>query len=63
MKDGAAQVSYGYDDVGNVLSVTDSKGNETSYTWDKSNRMKTVRFDANTVTYEYDANGNRECVK
>jgi RHS repeat-associated protein len=62
MKDGTAQIAYDYDAVGNVTTVTDSKGNETSYTWDKSSRMKTVSFDGNTLTYEYDANGNRESI-
>lgn len=53
------QLKYDYDAVGNITKVTDKKGNETSYTSDKSSRMETVTRQGQTTTYSYDDNGRR----
>ena len=48
-----------YDAVGNLLSVTDPEGNETSYQYDRLDRQVTVTDPlGNTSTEEYDADGN-----
>ena len=48
-----------YDVVGNLLSVTDPEGNETSYQYDRLDRQVTVTDPlGNTSTEEYDADGN-----
>ena len=62
IKEGAVQVGYTYDDVGNILTITDKKGFVTTYTYDKSSRMKTVSFNGRVTTYNYDINGNRESI-
>lgn len=56
--------TYGYDDQGNLLRVTDALGNTTSYTYDALNRLKTA-VDAlnNTTSYDYDALDNVVTVK
>ncbi len=50
-KNGAAYLSYTYDELGNATDI-----NGTAYTYDKCSRMKT----AGDVSYEYDENGNLE---
>ncbi len=61
-KDGKTQVSYVYDEIGNIISVTDRQGNTTEYTYDRSSRMETVSFEGRTAAYEYDENGNRKSI-
>jgi YD repeat-containing protein len=62
VKDKKVQISYTYDAVGNVASVTDLTGFQTFYTYDKSSRMETVTFNGKTTDYSYDKNGNRESI-
>ena len=54
--------TYGYDDNGNRLSMTDVKNGSpivTSYAYDVLNRLKQTVQDGNTVNYEYDGSGNK----
>lgn len=60
-------ITYKYDEAGNVVSVTDKRNNQTTYTYDGNNRIKTATtpIDAgvrNTTAYEYDAAGNVKSV-
>ena len=52
--------SYGYDALGNLVSMTDGEGHTTSYTYDGAGRMRSLT-DAlgNTTTYGYDDLGRR----
>ena len=55
---------YGYDANGNItssLETTPQGAKTTDYSYDKLNRLKTVVYpdERGTVTYEYDAAGNR----
>lgn len=50
---------YGYDDMGNVVSVTDARTNTTTYQYDDFNRIKCTEQPGVVVTeYGYDAHGN-----
>ncbi len=52
-------MSLDYDLNGNVESITDPRGNRTSYTYDAVGRTTKVhRPDSTEVHFEYDANGN-----
>ena len=55
--------SYGYDGVGNQITVTDANGNTTTYAYDSTNELTTVT-DAlgDTTVYGYDAAGNQQTV-
>lgn len=51
--------AYFYDEVGNLLRVTSSTGQSTSYTYDNLNRLtKTIYPDTTAETYLYDVGGN-----
>ena len=58
--------SFGYDDVGNVTSVTDPNGNTTTFAFDNERRM-TQRTEASPFGYvtnwEYDDNGNQTSIQ
>jgi len=41
---------YGYDPEGNVSSITDPEGNETTYQYDLLNRLLNVTQPGNTAT-------------
>ena len=45
-KDGNIEIQYTYDEVGNILTVTDKTGFVITNTYDKSNRLKTVKFNS-----------------
>ena len=50
---------FGYDSVGNRVSVTSADSKTTSYTYDEFNRVETVTQPGDIVTsYDYDVNGN-----
>ncbi len=53
-------LTYGYDNVGNVLAVTDGarSGYDSSYEYDTLDRLKRV-FDRGATAFTYDAQGNR----
>ncbi len=56
-KDGVT-TSYGYDSVGNAISMTNPSGTST-YEYDKCNRLlKAVDPSSNETLYGYDAHGN-----
>ena len=50
-------VTYTYDPVGRLGSMTDGAGTET-YTYDPANRLATVTRGTQTFTYGYDPNSN-----
>lgn len=52
---------FGYDDVGNVNSVTDPRGNETVSEWDSRRMLELVTAPTpfgHQTAYDYDDNGN-----
>lgn len=50
---------YGYDDNGNILTITSNAGN-TTYKYDNLNQLKKETLpDGTTISYEYDVVGNR----
>lgn len=51
--------SFEYDDLGNKTKMTDSKGQETKYEYDKANRLTKTVYPDGTISYSYDASGNR----
>ena len=54
-----ATTTYSYDLRGNLLSVTDTKGNVSTMTYDTLNRKLTMHdSDMGNWSYTYDANGN-----
>ena len=54
-----ATTNYQYDLLGNLLSVTDTKGNASSMTYDTLGRKVTMHDpDMGNWSYTYDANGN-----
>ena len=54
-----ATTTYSYDLRGNLLSVTDTKGNVSTMTYDSLNRKLTMHDpDMGNWAYTYDANGN-----
>jgi RHS repeat-associated protein len=55
----AYQVRYGYNENGNIVSVTDNKGNKTTSEYDVLNRLITETDAMGGVTkFEYDARNN-----
>ncbi|MCB1590082.1 MAG: RHS repeat protein, partial [Xanthomonadales bacterium] len=55
-----AETLYEYDVSGNLIKVTDPKGLDTSYVYDKLNDQTELHSpDTGTTTYEYDSAGNR----
>jgi RHS repeat-associated protein len=53
-------VQYGYDAVGNRTSLTNARGQATTFTYDNLNRLTGINYpDGSTVAYTYDAVGNR----
>jgi RHS repeat-associated protein len=55
--DATPDVSYTYDTIGRVASMTDGAGTE-SYGYDTAGRLTTVTRGTATYTYGYDNNGN-----
>ena len=53
------KVTYTYDEVGNVSGMTNSRGQITTYEYDKAGRVIKQSDEAGTITYTYDANGNK----
>lgn len=52
-------IQYGYDNEGNVNSVTDPNGHTIGYSYDPLNRLITITQPGSVVTaYTYDAHGN-----
>jgi YD repeat-containing protein len=50
---------FGYDDMGNVVSVTDARTNTTTHQYDAFNRLKCTEQPGEVVTdYGYDTHGN-----
>jgi RHS repeat-associated protein len=64
-----ASFTWGYDEVGNVLSAAQTIGSNAdngtwTYTYDDQNRLKTAQLNSNpTTTYGYDGAGNRTSVQ
>ncbi len=55
----AVATAYGYDERGNLTSVTDPKGNATTYQYDALSRnTKTVYADGKALSYAYDKDSN-----
>src|ERR1017187_3344432 len=53
---------YQYDNVGNVVALTDANGHVSPFTYEAVNRRISEKYpdlSHNTVTYTYDAVGNR----
>ncbi|WLR51865.1 DNRLRE domain-containing protein [Bacillus tianshenii] len=56
-------VSLGYDEVGNVTSITDGKQNTTSFNYNANNELaKVTDPKLNETVYNYDGVGNRTSV-
>ena len=53
------KVTYTYDEAGNVSGLTNSRGQVTTYEYDKAGRVIRQSDEAGTITYIYDANGNK----
>ena len=54
-----ATTTYSYDVLGNLLTLTDAKGNVSTMTYDTLSRKTSMHDpDMGTWTYVYDANGN-----
>ncbi|ANJ08051.1 RHS repeat-associated core domain-containing protein [Streptomyces parvulus] len=51
-------VTFTYDVLGRTDTVTDGRGVETVYTYDKRDRLKTQTSDGKLTTFVYDADGN-----
>ncbi|PZR73710.1 MAG: hypothetical protein DLM73_10150 [Chthoniobacterales bacterium] len=53
---------FGYDEVGNLTSVQDPRGNITTFAYDERNRRKSATnpapFNDQTTTWQYDATNN-----
>jgi len=53
------EIIYGYDNMGNLQSLVDANGKETTYGYDLFNRLATVTQPGSVVTqYGYDSHGN-----
>ncbi len=55
-----ADVTYVYDNVGNLVSATDSGGGVVSHTYDALGRVLSEGNGARTLTYRYDEAGRRK---
>lgn len=54
-----ATTSYTYDSEGNLIKISDAKGNDTYLSYDTLGRKKSMNDpDMNVWNYEYDLNGN-----
>ena len=57
-----ASYAYSYDHAGNKLTSTetiDGKEQTTNFTYDDDNRLLSMKTGKESITYEYDKNGNR----
>lgn len=54
------QTTYSYDQLGNQTSLTDAKGQVTSYTYNKANQLETTSLPGSDaqIHYSYDKNGS-----
>ncbi len=56
--------TLGYDTLSRISMVTDGNGNQTSYTYNKLDRIQTISYknasggDTSSITYSYDDDGN-----
>ena len=56
---GDRSLNYTYDSKGNVATITDSKNQTTSFTYDIMDRVVEIQYPNNTIEkYTYDNNGN-----
>lgn len=51
------KVTYTYDEGGNVKTMTNSRGQKTTYEYDKVDRVIRQSDAAGTITYTYDGMG------
>lgn len=58
-----ATTNYGYDEDGNLTSVTDPLGNATSYAYDALGDVTSVTNPLGTTSYTYDADGDELSAK
>ena len=58
MKNGNDTLSYTYDELGNITSISKNGTVIESYTYDDLNQLKTVTRGTDTYTYNYDNGGN-----
>ncbi|MCP4111453.1 MAG: hypothetical protein GY749_38985 [Desulfobacteraceae bacterium] len=49
------EMSYQYDDAGNLIQTADNKGQVVTYSYDYANRIKTENHNGVRVAYHYDA--------
>jgi hypothetical protein len=58
---GVVQLGYQYDDVGNIMQISDTRPNRTQdFTYDELDRIKTAVSGLASITYNYDAHGNQQ---
>ncbi len=58
VKNGDETLSYAYDELGNITSISKNGTVIESYTYDDLNQLKTVTRGTDTYTYNYDNGGN-----
>ena len=61
--EGDVNISRTFDDLGRVLTCTDTQGQTISYTWDNEGNLETVVYPGSkTVTYTYDGSNRLKTV-
>lgn len=55
----AGTTTYTFDSAGNVLSRTDARGKTATYTYDAINRLVTISYPDQTLSYFYDGVANQ----